>query len=155
MTMLIASRDLKRLPRAILGFGLAYVAFAFVAFANNLSMIDGFQSQLSTALGSEAPVWLGYTGFGMRLIGRLLLAWFIVVRTSEIARLLVFFFALPWAWQIPSGLTGLLESDTAWLPWLTALILQFLALGCLLVSQARQWFARKGRTLANDIDDFS
>ncbi len=144
-----------RLPRAILGFGLFYVAFAIAAFANNLAMIDGIQGQLTAALGAQAPGWLGYFGFAVRLLIRLLLAYLVVFRANGLARWGVLLFALPWVWQVRYGLPALLGGALEWLPWLAIVSLHIVALGFLVTPGARRWIALKGRTTEIDVQDFS
>ena len=149
-----ATRGTRTTPSAIALFGAFYFAFALAALANNISMMNAFLGDLSSGLGSTAPNWLGYLGFGARLGVRLLLAWFILFRASNVARWLIVAIALPWAWQALDGLPALLRGDMSWLPWFGVLTLQLVALGFLFTPQARNWIVSKGRTIADDVEDF-
>ena len=140
----------RRIPKPIRWFALSYIAFAVAALTNNLMLIDGFRAELSSAIGSEAPAWLGYAGFAIRFAARLVLAWFVVHNASKVACWLIVVWGLAWLKDVPVGFAALIDGEYTWLPWLAIISLQLFAIACLFHPRARLWFKGKGK-LPEDI----
>lgn len=147
----------KRLPNSIRGFIIAYLACVGFGAANAYGQFEFLRVRLlETFATSELPddSWV----YGMILVraafALAILVW-VILRHSVVGRLIVAVQFMGWAYGTPASIQMIADGNFKPVPFLLAGFCSAIAVTCLVLKPSRDWFARKGRTLADDLESFS
>lgn len=149
----------RRLPGSIRGFIIAYLGSVIFGIINSLQQFEALRlkvldlNDLVAELSFPDDRW-GYALMLVRIaIALALLAW-ALLRLSLIARFIILLPLLAWTLSVPAVFRQLSKAQYQSVPFLLAGLCSAVAVAFMLTRASRSWFSRKGRTLADDLEDF-
>ena len=150
----------RRLPGSIRGFILAYLGSVVFGIINSFQQFEAVRLKVVDLieLGTEPfypdDEWV-YALIAVRIgLALALLAW-VFLRHSLIARIVILIPLLAWTFSVPDVVRMLSEGNYQPVPFLLAGLFSAIAVIFMLTKASRAWFSGKGRTLADDLEDFS
>ena len=149
-----------RLPNSIRVFIFAYLVSVALGAVNSLQQFESLRLRVMDLVELLPEVFYPTDGWVYGLLAfRIgfsigLLVW-VLVRHSLIGRLIIAAQVLGAIVVSPTGFALLAKGDFGVLPFVLSGLSAAVAGVCLLMKSARGWFSRKGRTLADDLEDFS
>ncbi len=147
----------ERCPRSIRIFIFAYISCVLFGAMNSYFQFEFIRVRIMemSRTGDLPRDILVYAMILFRaFVALAILAW-VLLRYSLIGRLLIGLQLVGWIYGTPTAIGFLAEGSIKALPFLLAGLSSALAVACLMVNSSRLWFARKGVTLADDLDSFS
>ena len=147
----------KRCPGSIRIFIIAYIFCVLFGAVSSYFQFESLRVQIMEALSiSNIPRDISvYAMILLRVCAALaILAW-VLLRYSLIGRLLIGIQLIIWVYGAPTAIGILAKGSFNALPFLLSGLSLAVAVASLVVKNSRLWFARKGVTLADDLDTFS
>lgn len=137
-------------PAAIRGFAVLFVLEGLIAFAATLADIGeqiGYFSARFPRFAFDADTIIVLASARLTIVAiPVALVWF---RASRFAQVMLTVFALLRLVRLPGALENGLGAEPLALAWLASLLCGLGAVALLYTPQAREWFARKGRSQAD------